>query len=315
MFNSPIEKPLPVTGHPSDIAAPDGDNYPADASIVPETPNPLSLSAGHLPAMFSAASIVFLMLMLSLGGLLQDYADSPNATKAQTPVPLQTPVRPVAKALPRTDLKLAGEHVILNDQINRLERRIATLQNRMKSVDSNGKTLARRITTLEGAFGTFTASIKPQAKRLPAPGKPRTGAADPVLPSNAVPLDGVAKAPGAAAPAGRMPGIAQPPYTRFAVLLGSSTDRAALNAYWLRLKRRFGTQLSGLKTLVYQVEPDTAAFRLLAGPVETAARAAQICVELKANQVFCEQTVFHARVPVTKPGSNGGRLDVFKKPR
>ena len=81
---------------------------------------------------------------------------------------------------------------------------------------------------------------------------------------------------------------AKPRRTKVAIRLASAPSKAALKLNWLALKDRYGDAMRGLTPRYETLGTRTnRRYRLIAGPVDSAARAVSLCDNLNAGNIPC----------------------------
>lgn len=83
----------------------------------------------------------------------------------------------------------------------------------------------------------------------------------------------------------------QMPSSNVAVHLASYRSRQAAESGWNQLQTKFSSQLGGLNSVVRSVNlggQRGTFFRLVAGPIQTQARAQEICQQLKRADQYCD---------------------------
>jgi len=174
--------------------------------------------------------------------------------------------------------------------------------------------LTARLASLERNLDDMTGSIKRQATlaaaapKAPAPAAPTIAPlAMPASTDTAATWPGTAQTQAAAATPDPVPlpptrvaaapasePVAEPPRKpEFGVDLGGAPTMDVLSARWAAVKANFGPLLTGLHPLAtHDRRPGSTDFRLLVGPLPTAAAATQLCARFVAARVTCRTAKF-----------------------
>ena len=174
--------------------------------------------------------------------------------------------------------------------------------------------LTARLASLERNLDDMTGSIKRQATlaaaapKAPAPAAPAIAPlAMPASTDTAATWPGTAQTQAAAATPDPVPlpptrvaaapasePVAEPPRKpEFGVDLGGAPTMDVLSARWAAVKANFGPLLTGLHPLAtHDRRPGSTDFRLLVGPLPTAAAATQLCARFVAARVTCRTAKF-----------------------
>ena len=177
----------------------------------------------------------------------------------------------------------------------------------VRSLAADRDRLAARVATLEQSLDSITGSIAraekaekatpPAAAPAPAaPSAPPIASAPPVetTPAKTAPEEDVTSSlslPPQQPAAG-------PAKQEFGLDLGSATTVEALRTAWTAALRRHGPLLEGLRPVVQMRErprPASMEFRLIAGPVPSAAAAARLCMSMTAAGAICAPSVFEGQ--------------------
>ncbi len=164
---------------------------------------------------------------------------------------------------------LADTVRILVADRERLVARIATLEQNLESVTGS---VAKVEKSIQAPVPTPAPEISPPVIQAPE----ETTSSPPVPWPASTPSPNVTK-------------------TEFGVDLGSATSIEALRTAWTAALRRHAKLLEGLRPVVQMRERPRAAgteFRLVAGPIASAASAARICATLTAAGAVCAPAVF-----------------------
>ena len=87
-----------------------------------------------------------------------------------------------------------------------------------------------------------------------------------------------------------------PTRPKIALRLASGPSLAALRLNWLALKDRYGDSLNGMTPHYEIVGPkDHRRYRLIAGPLKSAARALSLCDHLNAGNILCSVSKLSGR--------------------
>jgi hypothetical protein len=214
--------------------------------------------------------------------------------------------------------KLAETVRVLTADRERLLARIATLENNVDDITGSIKRVERAArpvpTTIEQPFSPV-AAMPPQ---LPAKPQPVPAAAPPAQPAVSAPPPPVHAAappsrppaeevtasintenPAPAAPETVPAQAATPPnrVTRrqFGLDLGGAASEDALRPVWTAALRRHNALLQNLRPLVLSREHPRgggAEYRLIAGPIGNAAKAARYCAAITGTGGVCQPTMY-----------------------
>ena len=156
--------------------------------------------------------------------------------------------------------------------------------------------LVSRIATLEHGLDDVTGSVAKVQKAAEEAAKPPEPAqATPEKPADVPEENDVTSSitPPAATQSEPEADDATPAKPQFALDLGIAPTIDQLRTAWTIAVRRHGTLLQGLNPAVHQsTRPGRAIFHLLAGPLPSAAAAAQICQSMTAAGAICSPAMF-----------------------
>jgi hypothetical protein len=174
----------------------------------------------------------------------------------------------------------------------------------VRSLAADRDRLVARVATLEQNLDSITGSIAqvekaaratpPAAASPPSPSAPPVVSAAPATPARSAPDEDVTSSltlPPQQPAAG-------PAKQEFGLDLGSATTVEALRTAWTAALRRHGPLLEGLRPVVQMRErprPSGMEFRLIAGPVPSAAAAARLCISMTAAGAICAPSVFEGQ--------------------
>ena len=184
----------------------------------------------------------------------------------------------------------------------------------VETLAADRERLLARIAALEESVGSITGSIarvEKAAREATPPPEPPTARPEPAAPPTA-PAEPTLAAPAEPAPATIAPedvtssinppsAIPLPPpaaparKTEFGLDLGTATSVEALRTAWTINLRRHGSLLEGLHPVVRKRErprPGGTEFRLIAGPIASAATAARLCATMTAAGAICAPAAF-----------------------
>jgi hypothetical protein len=234
---------------------------------------------------------------------------------------MSDPVRAFAQISPRPDetktasnaetQRLALQVRDLTADREKLNARIATLEHSLEDMTGSIKqqtaqlAAARAATTTPPALSapvTTTASVPAAKQSLPAltPITPKivtetaSAASEPPAEEKTaevpMPPVRVAAAP-ASEPAAEPPSSAK---IEFGVDLGAASSMEALRMHWAAVKANYGPLLAGLHPLVseHPKQPSGAIYRLVAGPLPSAAEAAKLCARFPVTRTGCRPAKF-----------------------
>jgi hypothetical protein len=158
--------------------------------------------------------------------------------------------------------------------------------------------LVTRIATLEHGLDDVTGSIakvQKAAEEAAKPPEPAPAAATPEKPAEEPAENDVTSSIAPAATTKSEPEAedAAPAKPQFALDLGIAPTIDQLRTAWTIALRRHGALLQGLNPAVHQsTRPGRAIFHLLAGPLPSAAAAAQICQSMTAAGAICSPAMY-----------------------
>lgn len=190
---------------------------------------------------------------------------------------IPTSVKPVRPLDAREGRRLADTVRVLMADRERLLDRVATLE---QSIDGITGSIAR----VEKA--AKAASLSEPTANAPEPAPPATVRSEDV--TSSIPPPGDVPVP----PPPPAPSVAK---TEFGLDLGNASTVEALRTAWTAALRRHGALLGGLRPVVQMRErprPGGMEFRLIAGPIRSAAAAARLCASMTATGAICAPTVF-----------------------
>ena len=202
---------------------------------------------------------------------------------------MPTGVKPIRPLDAREGRRLAETVRSLAADRDRLVARVATLEQNIDSITGS-------IAQVEKVARATPPAAAPAANAAPGP-------AAPAAPSAA----SIETTPGKSAPEEDITSsltlppqqpAANPAKTEFGLDLGSATTVEALRTAWTAALRRHGPLLEGLRPVVQMRErprPSGMEFRLIAGPVPSAAAAARLCISMTAAGAICAPSVFEGQ--------------------
>lgn len=261
----------------------------------------------HLPIVSSAGGIL-LVLILGLGGALNNLSSGEQAAIKKPPAAGIAKTVAVAPAAPKPDIK-AAEVELLKAKVEELNGEIAALRRDMASFRGTRETIGRRLTSMEDNFGTLTASINKKLTFLPSQRLPSDRAASqqkirldkdgqPLPPLAALP--GTVPVPETSNQEQSVAGIPALSQSQFGLILATNTNSDHLAVFRDELLSRYPEFLTGVKIHIEKPARGAEHSRLIAGPFSNAARATEICVKLKARKRFCHQTAFPQSLLATR---------------
>jgi hypothetical protein len=179
----------------------------------------------------------------------------------------------------------------------------------VRDLAADRERLTARIALLERNLADMTGSIKQQSEQLataraantplPAPSAPSTTPAIVAAPppaaetkTEAVPLPPVRVA---AAPASEpAPEPLPPAKLEYGIDLGGAASIEVLRIHWAAMKANYGPLLAGLHPLAsqYPKHPTGVTYRVVAGPLPTAAEAAKLCARFPVTRTGCHPAKF-----------------------
>lgn len=166
------------------------------------------------------------------------------------------------------------------------------------SLAAERERLLARVDALEGSLAGITGSVARMEKSVQALQPPAEAVAAPAQPI-APPAEEVTASikPPAEVPLPPHPPAANPARAEFGIDLGSASSIEALRAAWTTAQRRHPSLLEGLHPVVQIRERRQASneFRLIAGPLQTAAAAARICATMTVSGSICAPAAFEGQ--------------------
>lgn len=168
----------------------------------------------------------------------------------------------------------------------------------VRDLTTERERLLARVDALEQSLAGITGSVARVEKSVQALQPPPEMAAVPVQPG-ILPSEDITASinPPAGVPLPPPAPPATPARAEFALDLGSAGSTDALRTAWTAALRRHANLLEGLQPLVQVRERRQVSteFRLIAGPLPTAAAAARICATMTVSGSICAPTTFEGQ--------------------
>jgi hypothetical protein len=291
-----------------------------------------SYSASRTPELISVTARPNLAKIMSISGITVALvaAAAMGAERFLSPAALTFQVSDTGIAEPIYGDTGLSDAILLGRRIELLERQIVLLQSQVRDAqtdatsflqrvgsleervsgveaDPDGKQIVDRIDREDAATEAVAAVELPQEELITGSINPQ----EPVEEDSAGDDQTAAIAPSPdVGPSGGY-FITQ---TQFALSLDLHDNIADLTESWNGLRQRFGSMLEGMqaRALHQGTESGDIRYRLLIGPIENAAAAAEHCARMQTQGVRCSQTVFGGEL-IEGPPSPGTliRLDVI----
>jgi hypothetical protein len=162
----------------------------------------------------------------------------------------------------------------------------------VRDLAADRERLTARIATIERNLADMTGSIKQQSEQLAADRAANTppppAPSQPALTPLAMPA--VTHTP-AAAPENPPP----PAKLEYGIDLGGAASIEVLRIHWAAMKANYGPLLAGLHPLAsqYPKHPTGVTYRVVAGPLPTAAEAAKLCARFPVTRTGCHPAKFN----------------------
>ena len=237
-----------------------------------------------------------------------------NAAVIQSPERAAQAEREI-RQLAETVKKLTGDR-------DRLSARVAMLEQSLDDITGSVKRQAEQLAAAqEGSQARAQATAKEAATPPPVISAPTTTLAtvtpaDPTVKSAPAPtitgaVPAIAEPPGPVTAAVPLPpsraGVSAEPASEeippmvkneIGIDVGGASTMEALRAHWAAVKANHGPLLGGLRPLIVTraKKPAGAEYRLILGPLPTAAAATRLCAQFASAHSFCRAGVFSGQI-------------------
>jgi len=191
----------------------------------------------------------------------------------------------------------------LTVEIGVLRKEIIALRRNSQKLQKQNDGLTRRLAKIEESFGDITGSIAPDHRPKQSPIRMSTIGNDQPLVVKKMPLDtgAITKYSDAPLPKVTKSMVDDPPMTAapkslFALDLGEHSTKQDVKRAWTMLSARHQDALKGVVPLIRASTSDgPPVYRLVAGPFDNAAEAADVCAVIKVAGSKCSPTLHLGR--------------------